>query len=47
MGYKQTTNNRMELRGIITALEFITENDSADIYCDSQYVLNNIQYAPK
>lgn len=44
-GFTNTTNNRMELMGIIAALNFIQKEDSAIIYSDSQYVLNNIRWA--
>ena len=41
--YKETTNNRMELMGVIRALELIRKWDRADnpfvIYSDSQYVV--------
>lgn len=46
-GYRNTTNNRNELRGVITALQWLSEKDSADIYSDSQYVLDNIERAKK
>lgn len=41
-GYKLTTNNRMELLGIIDPLEKITEAVDVTIYTDSQYIVNAI-----
>lgn len=42
-GYRLTTNNRMELMGVIAALEYIGKTDiSVEIFCDSQYVINGI-----
>ncbi|PUZ20962.1 RNase HI [Chitinophaga costaii] len=43
-GYRKTTNNRMELMGVIAALESLTR-DGLDIvlYTDSQYVVNAIE----
>jgi ribonuclease HI len=43
-GYRLTTNNRMELLGVITALESLTKKDIAlTIYTDSQYIVKAIQ----
>ncbi|MDO4290594.1 MAG: ribonuclease HI [Eggerthellaceae bacterium] len=39
-GYERTTNNRMELLGVITALEALKRPCSVVIYSDSQYVVN-------
>ena len=36
---KSTTNNRMELMGVISALEFLKEPCEVDLYSDSQYVV--------
>ena len=41
-GEAETTNNRMELIGIITALEALKEPCSVSLYTDSQYVTNAI-----
>jgi len=41
-GYKHTTNNRMELLGIIEPLEALTEVFEVHIVTDSQYVSNAI-----
>lgn len=42
-GYRLTTNNRMELLGVITALETLTKkNISLTIYTDSQYIVKAI-----
>jgi ribonuclease HI len=42
----QTTNNRMELQAVISALEFLSKEDIGDekisIYTDSQYVQKGI-----
>lgn len=37
-----TTNNRMELLGVITALEALTEPCAVDLYSDSKYVVDGI-----
>ncbi|QGY39755.1 ribonuclease HI [Pseudodesulfovibrio cashew] len=37
-GYKRTTNNRMELLAVITALETLTRPCSAQLWTDSKYV---------
>lgn len=43
-GYRLTTNNRMELMGVIAALEAIKkEGQQVTIYSDSQYVVNSIE----
>ena len=41
-GEHQTTNNRMELLGVINALEALREPCSVDLYTDSQYICNAI-----
>lgn len=41
-GYLKTTNNRMELRAVIEALNALKEPCSVTIYSDSQYVKNGI-----
>ena len=38
-GYRLTTNNRMELLGVITGLEALNRPCSVDVYSDSQYVV--------
>ncbi|MBR2834540.1 MAG: ribonuclease HI [Coriobacteriales bacterium] len=38
-GYAMTTNNRMELMGVISALEALKRPCEVDIYSDSQYVV--------
>ncbi len=40
--YKHTTNNRMELLGIIEPLEQLEKPSEITIYSDSQYVVNAI-----
>ncbi|MES3031420.1 MAG: ribonuclease HI [Patescibacteria group bacterium] len=37
-----TTNNRMELKGVIEALNSIDATDSITLYSDSQYVIKGI-----
>ncbi|MEG1847412.1 MAG: ribonuclease HI [Lachnospiraceae bacterium] len=37
-GYKKTTNNRMELMGVIAALEALTKPCSVKLISDSKYV---------
>ncbi|MBO5372395.1 MAG: ribonuclease HI [Lachnospiraceae bacterium] len=39
-GYKKTTNNRMELMGVIRALECLNRPCSIDLYSDSKYVVD-------
>lgn len=39
-GEKQTTNNRMELMGAISAFECLREGCRVDLYTDSQYIVN-------
>ena len=41
-GYKNTTNNRMELRGVLEALEYFKVPTKMKIYSDSQYVISSI-----
>lgn len=41
-GEKETTNNRMELTGVITALAALKEPCEVDLYTDSQYIANAI-----
>ncbi|WP_153796503.1 ribonuclease HI [Foetidibacter luteolus] len=42
-GYRLTTNNRMELMGVIAALESLTKkNIPLTIYTDSQYIVNSV-----
>ena len=41
-GEPSTTNNRMELLGVITALEMLTEPCAVDLYSDSKYVVDGI-----
>jgi ribonuclease HI len=41
-GEAQTTNNRMELMGAISALEALKTGVEADLYTDSAYVRNGI-----
>jgi len=41
-GYRKTTNNRMELLGVIRALEALKEPRRATLYSDSKYVIDAI-----
>jgi ribonuclease HI len=41
-GAPETTNNRMELMGVITALEALNQPCQVDLYTDSQYIANAI-----
>ena len=42
-GYKNTTNNRMELLAVIKALEALNENNlQIKIFSDSKYVVESI-----
>jgi ribonuclease HI len=43
-GYRLTTNNRMELLGVIVALETLkNDNSIVTIYTDSKYVVDSIE----
>ncbi len=39
-GEKMTTNNRMELTAVISALELLKENCEVELYSDSKYVID-------
>ena len=41
-GEPDTTNNRMELSGVITALSALKQPCKVDLYTDSQYIVNAI-----
>ncbi|MEL4107103.1 ribonuclease HI [Oscillospiraceae bacterium WX1] len=41
-GAPETTNNRMELSGVIAALKALHEPCQVDLYTDSQYVVNAV-----
>ena len=41
-GAAQTTNNRMELTGVITALSALREPCRVDLYSDSKYVIDAV-----
>ena len=41
-GEAQTTNNRMELRAAISALELLKEPCEVDLFTDSQYLCNAV-----
>jgi len=42
-GYRHTTNNRMEIMGVLMALDHLTEACHVTVYSDSQYVCNTIE----
>ena len=42
-GDANTTNNRMELMGVISALQALNRPCQVDLYTDSQYVVNAIE----
>jgi ribonuclease HI len=42
-GYRRTTNNRMELRGVIAALEALKVPCNVKLYSDSKYIINAIE----
>ncbi len=43
-GYRLTTNNRMEIMGVIAALQALKKNDlPVTVYSDSQYVVNAVE----
>tara|TARA_R110001632_G_scaffold175405_1_gene295099 strand:+ start:86 stop:823 length:738 start_codon:yes stop_codon:yes gene_type:complete len=41
-GYQLTTNNRMELMGVIFGLEQLKTKSNVQVYTDSKYVINGI-----
>lgn len=41
-GYRLTTNNRMELRGAIAALQTLTQPCKVDLHSDSKYLIQAI-----
>lgn len=42
-GFAHTTNNRMELRGVIAGLESLKEPCTVRVVTDSQYIVNAMQ----
>ncbi len=42
-GYTLSTNNRMEMMGVITGLSKLNMRSEVDVYTDSQYTINGIQ----
>ena len=42
-GYSRTTNNRMELRAAIFALEALKEQCKVELFTDSQYLRNAVE----
>lgn len=41
-GYRLTTNNRMELMGVISALRALNRPCSVDLYTDSKYIVDAV-----
>lgn len=41
-GYKKTTNNRMELRALIAALQLLKEECDVHIFSDSKYIVDAV-----
>lgn len=41
-GFRLTTNNRMELMGVIYGLERLKTKSIVNVYCDSRYVIDGI-----
>lgn len=41
-GYNNTTNNRMELMGVLAGLKYFQTSEKIKIYSDSQYIVNSI-----
>ncbi len=41
-GFKSTTNNRMELMGVLETLKYFNTPTNLHIYSDSQYVVSSI-----
>lgn len=41
-GYRNTTNNRMEIMAVLKAMEYLPPGSSFKLICDSQYVLNTL-----
>ena len=42
-GYKDTTNNRMELRAVIAGLQALKEKCRVKIYSDSKYIVDAVR----
>ena len=42
-GAAQTTNNRMELTGVISALSALKESCAVELYSDSKYVIDALE----
>ena len=42
-GYFNTTNNRMELMGVLSALEYFSTPADITIYSDSAYVVTSLK----
>ncbi len=42
-GYRQTTNNRMEIRGVLHALEQLSKPCNVSIHTDSRYVCDAVE----
>ncbi len=42
-GYRKTTNNRMELRAVITGMKALKEKCNVKIYSDSKYIVDAVR----
>ncbi len=42
-GYRETTNNRMELRAVLAGLSALKESCEVTIYSDSKYIVDAVQ----
>jgi ribonuclease HI len=42
-GHPRTTNNRMELTGVIEGLKSLTRSSRVDLYSDSKYVIDGLR----
>ena len=42
-GERNTTNNRMELSGVLAGLRALKEPCAVELYSDSQYIVNALQ----
>ncbi len=42
-GFRKTTNNRMELRGVIAGLNLLKKKSEVHVYTDSKYVVDGIE----
>ena len=43
-GFKNTTNNRMEMMGVLESLKYFKIPNDIEIYSDSSYIVNSINF---